>query len=178
MVLRTDVRHDEAVEHGRGAPLVVTGGTHVAAVETRTAVVAEVHFLVACQFGVFKELGALGRATHAFGRQFPGHIVGNTVFGVIRNGVSLPFNKFFGMLLFVLIVTDDLALAVGIEGAFKAMAFGSDQGNIAIGLIAVLKKSQTSLIGLVEFCGFRTVPKHVVIASGQDLASRQIADEL
>ena len=75
------------------------------------------------------------------------------LFEVSDQTLFLPFDEFLRMLLLVLIVADDPALAVGIERAFKAMAFGSDQGNIAIGLIAVLKKSQTSLIGLVEFCG-------------------------
>lgn len=78
--------------------------------------------------------------------------VGLCLFEVSDQTLFLPFDEFFGMPLLVLIVADDPALAVGIERTFKAIAFGSDQGDVAIGLIAVLKKGQTSLIDLVETC--------------------------
>ncbi len=86
-------------------------------------------------------------------------------------------DEFFSLCLRVLVPADDVAPDVEIEGAFEGIAFGADEGDVAIGGKVVLQEKELPLVARVQPGGLADCPEHVVVAAQEDLAPGQARDE-
>ena len=89
---------------------------------------------------------------------------------------QLSGHQFPGVLFLFFVPAHNSASTIDVERSLKSKTFRRDNSVVLVGVVAVLHEGQFRLVQLIEHPRLLHVPEHVMVATCQNLASRQFAD--